>query len=435
MIPVTEPEETSDVAARKAPRLHLAYPEARSFALSPGSKGIALDRAFFEHTLRVANPTASSASHARIDQPNATIRIVEAGGKNGTWVNGARLAEGEAVTLSEGTVIRIGQAVFVYRESASHLNDPPETRSFAEISGRPTEHVFVGPFTLPGLARSIDQLRAGGGARKRVLIRGDTGTGKEAVARWIAHALRPKGEFVACNAARLTAGMGEAELYGYERGAFTGALGEKTGCFEQADGGTLFLDEIGDLLPTLQAGLLRPLESGQFERMGAGAKLRTVDVLVVAASAVLAERVASNDFRRDLMVRLEQAVVPIPPLAQRREDTGALVAHLLSLRTSPVAADAAAVEALMIHDWRGNVRELAAAVDEAARTSGKLTKASLPAYVRDTKARPSISFTRGAAELAYRDFGKNAQRTADHLGTTRPTLERILEAAREGSTK
>lgn len=432
MIPETEPELAEQPKLSLKPRLHVAFPRPSVVPLAIGKQGLALNRAFFEDTVGIPNPQASSASHARIDRPNATMRIVDAGGKNGTWVNGAKLDPEEEVTLTEGTVIRIGQVVFVYRES-SHLADEPTSLSFQEISGLAPPAVFVGPFTRGALARRIDQLKPGGASRKRVLIEGATGTGKEVVARWIAHALRPGKPFETCNAAQLAEGTGAAELFGHTRGGFTGATSAARGQFDRADGGTLFLDEMGDLHPTLQAGMLRAVDPGEITPVGSDAQKRTVNVLVIAASSVLRARVEDGRFRRDLLARLEEAVVPIPPLAHRREDIPSLVQHLLAQHTPSVDVppDAAVMEALMLFDWPSNVRELASVLADATVSSGALTKSALPDRVRNPARRASDSYTRGVARDVWKQLGRNTTKAAEHLGAKRPTLVRILEAAGE----
>jgi DNA-binding NtrC family response regulator len=204
-----------------------------------------------------------------------------------------------------------------------------------------------------------------------VLIEGESGTGKELVARALHQRSGRNGEaFVAVNCAALPEGLLEAELFGYERGAFTGAVGRSEGRFGRADGGTLFLDEIGEMGLGLQAKLLRALETGEIDRLGGGETVR-VDVRIVAATnRNLEARVQSGDFREDLLYRLAVVRVGLPPLRERMEDllplTEAFVARFARRYGRPVRAlSTQAVDALRAREWPGNVRELRNVLDRA----------------------------------------------------------------------
>ncbi|WP_456473189.1 sigma-54 interaction domain-containing protein [Desulfolithobacter sp.] len=197
-----------------------------------------------------------------------------------------------------------------------------------------------------------------------VLIQGESGTGKELVAKAIhAHSPRSKKNFVPVNCAAIPDDLLESELFGYTKGAFTGANTAKTGRIEYADGGTLFLDEIGDMKPVLQAKLLRVLQEREFEPVG-GLKPIPVDVRIVAAThRNLEELVNEGQFREDLYYRLCVIPVSIPPLRERREDIPVLLEHFIRTigknRKHPLKGfDRSAMEALMTYHWRGNVREL-----------------------------------------------------------------------------
>jgi len=211
------------------------------------------------------------------------------------------------------------------------------------------------------LRRRAALAAAGGG---RVLITGEHGTGKELVARSVhlqsARRLRP---FVEVNCAALPGELVESELFGHERGAFTGAVDRRRGKFEQADGGTLFFDEIGDMAPRTQGALLRVLESGSFERVGGGEAVQ-VDVRVIAATnRRLEELIAQGRFREDLYYRLAVVTLEAPPLRERRGDIPLLAEHFLrelcaNTGQRPKRFEAGALEALAAHPWPGNVREL-----------------------------------------------------------------------------
>ena len=200
-----------------------------------------------------------------------------------------------------------------------------------------------------------------------VLVTGESGTGKELVAEAI-HQLgaRRTGPFVAVNTAAIPRDLIESELFGHERGAFTGATGQAIGKFEQANGGTLFLDEIGDMPAEAQTRLLRALQSGRIRRVGGRHEL-AVDVRIVAATnRALEPMIAAGTFREDLYYRLNVVPIHLPPLRERREDVGALARHFLAQAEDEGlprrGIDAAAVGMLEARPWRGNVRELRNAI-------------------------------------------------------------------------
>jgi two-component system nitrogen regulation response regulator GlnG len=197
-----------------------------------------------------------------------------------------------------------------------------------------------------------------------VLITGESGTGKELVARALhRHSPRANKAFIALNTSAFTADLLESELFGHEKGSFTGADAQRRGRFEQADGGTLFLDEIGDMSPQLQTRLLRVLAEGEFYRVGGQVPVR-VDVRVIAATHQdLEERVKLNLFREDLLHRLNVIRIEVPPLRQRREDIPELLMHYLTdaaveLGVEPKTLTPEAAAALSNFDWPGNVRQL-----------------------------------------------------------------------------
>jgi len=223
-----------------------------------------------------------------------------------------------------------------------------------------------------------------------VLVLGESGTGKELVARAIyQHSRRAAGPFLAVNCAAIPETLLESELFGHEKGAFTGADRRRIGKFEQCSGGTLFLDEIGDMTPLTQAKILRVLQDGRFERVGGNETVRT-DVRVIAATnRDLAEMVGAGEFRGDLYYRLGIVTITLPPLRDRAEDLPLLVDHFLK-RFSPemgkdvdrVAPDA--LDVLRRHPWPGNIRELQSVLRQALlRAKGPvLVPEFLPASVR-----------------------------------------------------
>ncbi len=197
-----------------------------------------------------------------------------------------------------------------------------------------------------------------------VLITGESGTGKELVARAIYHhSDRSQKPFLAVNCAAIPEQLLESELFGHERGAFTGAVSQRIGKFEQCDGGVIFLDEIGDMTPVTQTKVLRVLQSGQFERVGGNATI-TVDVRVIAATnKPLEQAVAARQFREDLFYRLHVVRIHMPPLRERREDISVLVNYFLNKFAreqgrEPKSIASSAVRTLEKYHWPGNVREL-----------------------------------------------------------------------------
>jgi DNA-binding NtrC family response regulator len=216
-----------------------------------------------------------------------------------------------------------------------------------------------------------------------VLVSGESGTGKELVARAL-HRLseRAGGPLVDINCAAIAETLMESELFGHEKGAFTGAMTRKSGLFELAAGGTLFMDEIGELDPRLQGKLLRALETGTFYRVGGTQKVQ-VDVRIVAATnRDLAKAVAEGSFRGDLFYRINTISLALPPLRERAVDIPALAEHFLRYYGGPMAPRLApdAVEALVAYGWPGNIRELRNVMERAVllASGGTITAADLP---------------------------------------------------------
>ncbi|MGH7606190.1 MAG: sigma-54 interaction domain-containing protein, partial [Gemmatimonadales bacterium] len=248
--------------------------------------------------------------------------------------------------------------------------------------------------TSPALAKLKEAIVRIAPVPSPALIVGESGTGKELVAREL-HRLgsHPKGPFIALNSAALPHELIESELFGHERGAFTGASATRKGAFEAAQGGTLFLDEIGDLPPAAQAKLLRVLEERTVTRLG-GTRTIEVNARVIAAThRDLEKEVAEGRFREDLYYRINVHVLPVPPLRDRLSDVPALVEHLVTgtsarfgMKARTVAADA--LDALMAYDWRrNNVRELRNVIERMliAANGDRLTLDDVPADIRDAR--------------------------------------------------
>ncbi|MGH9519508.1 MAG: sigma 54-interacting transcriptional regulator, partial [Terriglobales bacterium] len=276
-----------------------------------------------------------------------------------------------------------------------------------------------------------------------VLITGENGTGKEVVAKTL-HALsaRSARSMVTVNLGGLPEGIFESELFGHVRGAFTDAKADRVGRFELADGGTLFLDEIGNLSLQQQAKLLRTVQSGEMERVGAS-KTRKVDVrLVSATNANLHQDVADGRFRQDLLFRINTIEIHVPALRQRREDIPLLAAHFLRLhatryRKAISGFEPAALQLMAEHAWPGNVRELEHAVERAVLlTAGELIQAShLGLRSAPGAALPTTAFDQLKLDEAERILvrsaleraGGNIHQAAKALGLSRAALYRRIE--------
>ena len=238
-----------------------------------------------------------------------------------------------------------------------------------ELAARRGAPVIIGEAAVMKQLSQLIQRAAGADAT--VLIQGESGTGKELFARAV-HALsaRANGPFVAINCAAIPETLLEAELFGYERGAFTGATQRKLGKFEIANRGTLFLDEIGELPLSLQSKILRAIEEKTFDRLGATSSIK-VDVRVVAATnRVLKQAVTARQFREDLYFRLSVFPITVPPLRERREDIPILARHFIErgsreLGKKPLSLAPSALEALVNYPWPGNVRELQNCLERA----------------------------------------------------------------------
>jgi two-component system, NtrC family, response regulator AtoC len=302
----------------------------------------------------------------------------------------------------------------------------------------------------------LETIRQVAPSRATVLIQGESGTGKEVVARAV-HQLSPRrnGPFLAVHCAALSQNLLESELFGHERGAFTGALERRIGRFEEADGGTLFLDEIGEIDPAVQVKILRVLGERQFERVG-GNKTLTVDVrLVAATNRNLQELVQAGKFRDDLFYRLQVVTLTLPPLRQRGEDTVLLANAFLreyARENNKIISEFTpeAMHAIQLYPWPGNVRELRTAIERAVvlARNDKIALRDLPPAIAAVTAKAQVTappeqLARSNLTLAevermmfihaLKASEGNRTDAARRLGISRRTLQRKLHELNLGN--
>jgi len=309
----------------------------------------------------------------------------------------------------------------------------------------PSENEMIG--SSSGMRRALNAVKMVAPTGSAVLIHGETGTGKELIARAVHNQSRRRHEpFVTLNCAAIPSGLLESELFGHERGAYTGALNAAIGRFQMAHQGTLFLDEIGDMPLELQPKLLRVLQEQEFERLGSTRTIQ-VDVRIVAATnRDLSVMVQERSFRADLFYRLNVFPIGLPPLRERSEDIPLLVRHFVEkfaermnkkIDTIPDQV----MEILKLHSWPGNIRELKGAIDSGVTlaTGNQITVRDLPMTVRGGS---SVSIAHKSADQdlvnihdnetrlimrALDESGGNRTEAAKKLGISRRTLHRRLK--------
>jgi len=384
------------------------------------------------------------------------VVIVSAHGTTTTALEAGRLGAFRFIEkpLSKDYVI---DAVREGLELGSLRRENRQLRSALE-----TRHQVVGDTS--GLKRVMDQVRKAAPTNATVLILGESGAGKELIARAIhRNSLRAKERFVQVNCAAIPEELIESELFGHERGAFTGATDKQTGKFEQADRGTIFLDEVGDMSAKTQAKVLRVLQEGEVERLGSARTIK-VDVRVIAATNKdLEHEIAEGRFREDLYFRLSVIPLHAPPLRDRLEDIPALVAHFSAQfsrenNRRPARFSTQAIEALKQARWRGNVRELKNVVERLLIMSDRdvIDGADVRAVVRPADGsdpRPAASPSSSSAPSApvetaatLREFKETTERawlvaklrenawniskTAEVIDTPRSNLYKKLEQYR-----
>jgi DNA-binding NtrC family response regulator len=370
----------------------------------------------------VLDDTTVSARHCALRVTAGAVVIEDLGSRNGTFVGGARVREAHG---QAGTVVALGRSMLVVSTA-----DPAEP---ADPPGEPLVGIAGSSIAMRRLA---DQVRRLARHALPVLIAGESGTGKELLARAL-HAEGPRRSrpFVAINVTAVPRELVESELFGHERGAFTGAHARREGAFADAEGGTLFLDEIGDLPLDAQPKILPALDGYEVRRVGGAGSGRRADVRVVAAThARLEQRVNRGEFRRDLFHRLECFVIHVPPLRDRRGDIGVIARELLrqlAREVGPRTLTAAAIARLAAHNWPGNVRELRNVLCRAADGSTDRSRIGAEdvdrALRREGRELAKCMTSERAREL-LRDSAGNLSAAARAAGLPRTSFRKLLGA-------
>jgi len=396
--------------------------------------------------------------HARRFDPDLAVIMITAHGSEKIAVQAMKLGAADYVPKpfdnDELRVIvrRVMETVLLRRDHRRLLDQVSDTFGFEQIVGR-----------SPAMRRLFETIDKIADTDVTVLVRGASGTGKELVANAL-HYRSPRRAkpLVKMNCAALSQERVESELFGHERGAFTGAIARREGKFEAADGGTLFLDEVGDMPLETQAKLLRAIQEKEVERVGGNTSIRVDVRLIAATNQDLEAGVRAGRFREDLYYRLRVVELVIPPLAERREDIPLLVDRFLKdavgrfgREVKPLTGEA--LRACLTHPWKGNVRELRSAVEQALLLSPgpEITPADLfnrppaadaaplaapiaPASFREAKERVVEAFEREYLVDALRRHGGNITKAAEDIGMHRQNLQqkmRELGISAEDATK
>jgi sigma-54 dependent transcriptional regulator, acetoin dehydrogenase operon transcriptional activator AcoR len=344
--------------------------------------------------------------------------------------------------LTDGDLIELGHTFFIFREALSTTERNPTALDSGEL--QPTAAALA--TLVPKLAEQFARLETIAPSPVSVVIQGESGTGKELVAQAIHKLSRRPGALVAVNCAALPQTLVESELFGYRKGAFSGATEDRTGLIRSADQGTLFLDEIGDLPTSAQAVFLRVLQESEVVPLGATRPVK-VDIRVLAAThRDLEALVGENHFRADLLARIAGFTLSLPGLRERREDLGLLLGTLLkrhfSNRAEGVSFSSDAARALLLYDWPLNVRELEKCLTAAVVLAqfGTVEETHLPGPVRafaqgpkqktgDAPAQLSESDQRHREEIIalLREHGGNITSVARALGKGRFQIQRWIK--------
>jgi sigma-54 dependent transcriptional regulator, acetoin dehydrogenase operon transcriptional activator AcoR len=362
-----------------------------------------------------------SREHVSFSRPGGRLHIKDNQSQNGTFVDGVRLEPNVATQIDDGSVIRMGQTIFVYREAFAFPMQP-----------QPPLGKLVGPWALGRIRHDLIARTYRRGLN--VLLEGATGTGKELLAEEIARQFRPGTKMVPINVAAIPRESFEGYMFGWEKNSFTGGFQAYTGLLRSGAGGSVFLDEIEALPVELQPKLLRFFEQRQIQPLGAREIPPPIDCLAIAATnRSIQDLLAKDAFRRDLIARFQLRLV-LPPLEERPEDLFAIFVsrweHVFGrFDLSKTRIDPEAIERMMRHDWPENVRELFRIVDGLDPRAG-LKKSTLDRIWGPESeiplSRRCTVLTNETVERALADCQGNQSRAARVLGVSRPALLRWL---------
>jgi two-component system NtrC family response regulator len=408
----------------------------------------ALSERFAARGFAVSSAASGREAFAKIsrERPDVTLLDLQLPEGDGFWVLRRLREEGIEATVvvitAFGTVDRAVQAMkegaydFIQKPFEPSLVEEAVRRALERSSLKAVVRAQAAEIPVIGLASTVEIARKAARSDATVLLLGESGTGKEVIARSIHRwSDRASGPFVPVNAAALAETLLESEIFGHEKGAFTGALARRAGKFEVAHGGTIFLDEIGDISPAMQAKLLRVLQDRSFERVG-GTETISVDVRVLAATnRDLKKRVGEGKFRDDLYYRLNVVSITLPPLRERRADVRPLAEHFLR-EIRPAARFAPeTIPVLERYDWPGNARELRNAIERAVALceGDEIGPGDLPPEALLAAPLPADSFHAQVEECRRRliretlaRFGGNQTRAAEALKLQRTYLARLI---------
>ncbi len=389
--------------------------------------------------LKLSEDRTASRHHFEVQYTERGYLLIDLNSTNGTWLDGRRV---ERAYLSQGSQIRAGQTVITFAPIDEEVTVEPDLEG--ELCGMIGQSVKMRQ--IFGLIRKIAPMDVS------VVIQGETGTGKELVARAI-HELSPRksGPMVVLDCGAIPPNLIESELFGHEKGAFTGALQARAGAFERANGGTIFLDELGELRTDLQPKLLRVLENREVRRVG-GNEVMEVDVRVIAATnRDLVKEIQSGNFREDLYFRLSVINIQLPPLRMRREDIPAIIKKALAdpevtSRHGRKVLSPAAMSMVQAYAWPGNIRELMNVVSHVLTFSdGEVIEVShLPPRLLGTQKEAPLAFNehlsfKDAKEQLLENFEReylgqvlkrcdgNISRAARESGLHRKSIERLVK--------
>jgi DNA-binding NtrC family response regulator len=378
--------------------------------------------------------------HARRVDPDAAVVMITAHGSEKIAVQAMKLGASDYLPKpfdNDELRIVVSRVMETVRLRRDHR------RLLAQVQGAYGADRIIGQ--SPAMRRVFETIDRVADTDVTVLIRGESGTGKELVANAL-HWRSPRRTkpMIAMNCAALSRELVESELFGHERGAFTGALARREGKFEAADGGTLLLDEVGDMPLETQAKLLRAIQEKEFQRVGGNQSIRVDVRLIAATNHDLEAAVAGGRFREDLYYRLRVVEIQIPPLHERCEDIPLLIDYFLAdaaerFKRAPKALTPDALHACVTHRWKGNVRELRSAMEQALLLSAgpELTTTDLlgaandgggpaPTSFRDAKERAVQGFERDFLLQALRRHGGNITKAAEEVGMYRQNFQQKM---------